>query len=57
MQELYKTKSIWPTADVMTLMGAKDALVKIKDMDFGLVDTLDYYSPEDMKYGFPKVIP
>jgi len=56
MQELAKTKSIWPTADVMTLMGAKDALVKIKDMDFGLVDTLGYYSPEDMKYGFPKAI-
>jgi len=45
-----------PTADVMTLMGAKDALVKIKDMDFGLVDTLGYYSPEDMKEGFKKTI-
>merc|ERR1719382_780143 len=40
----------------MTLMGAKDALVKIKDMDFGLVDTLGYYSPEDMKATFPKSI-
>merc|ERR1711972_866375 len=40
----------------MTLMGAKDALVKIKDMGFGLVDTLGYYSPEDMQAGFPKTI-
>merc|ERR1712045_738847 len=56
MQELAKTIPVWPTADVMTLMGAKDALVKIKDTDFGLVDTLGYYSPEDMKAGFPKAI-
>merc|ERR1712151_538460 len=32
------------------------ALVKIKDMGFGLVDTLGYYSPEDMQAGFPKAI-
>merc|ERR1739844_211707 len=25
-------------------------------MDFGLVDTLGYYSPDDMKTGFPKAI-
>jgi len=56
MQELSKNIPVWPTADVMTLMGAKDALVKIKDTDFGLVDTLGYYSPEDMKTGFPKAI-
>merc|ERR1712129_97549 len=40
----------------MELMGAKDALTKIKDKDFGLPDTLGYYSPEDMKKGFPKTI-
>merc|ERR1712087_575476 len=40
----------------MELMGAKDALTKIKDMDFGLPDTLGYYSPADMKAGFPKTI-
>merc|ERR1712241_7163 len=56
MQELAKSIPVWPTADVMTLMGAKDALVKIKDTDFGLVDTLGYYSPDDMKTGFPKAI-
>jgi len=53
---LAQKKPVWPTADVMNSMGAKDALVKIKDMDFGLVDTLGYYSPEDMKTGFPKAI-
>jgi len=36
--------------------GAKDALTKIKDMDFGLPDTLGYYSPEEIKEGFPKTI-
>ena len=56
MQELAKTIPVWPTADVTTLMGAKDVLVKIKNTDFGLVDTLGYYSPEDMKAGFPKAI-
>jgi len=38
------------------LMGAKDALTKIKDKDFGLPDTLGYYSPEEIKTGFPKTI-
>merc|ERR1719499_2224543 len=37
-------------------MGAKDALTKIKDMDFGLPDTLGYYSPAEIKEGFPKAI-
>jgi len=56
MMEIAKTKPVWPTADVMTKMGAKDALCKIKDMDFGLPDTLGYYSPEDMQTGFKKTI-
>merc|ERR1712050_681707 len=56
MQDLASKIPIWPTADVMGSMGAKDALVKIKDMGFGLVDTLGYYSPEDMQAGFPKTI-
>jgi len=47
---------VWPTPANMELMGAKDALTKIKDMDFGLPDTLGYYSPEGMKEGFPKTI-
>merc|ERR1719499_2931804 len=37
-------------------MGAKDALTKIRDMDFGLEDTLGYYSPAEIKEGFPKAI-
>jgi len=56
MQELAKSIPVWPTADVMTKMGAKDALCQIKDMDFGLPDTLGYYSPEDMQAGFKKTL-
>jgi len=47
---------VWPTPANMELMGAKDALTKIKDMDFGLPDTLGYYSPDDIKSGFAKTI-
>merc|ERR1712190_222200 len=47
---------VWPTPANMELMGAKDALTKIKDKDFGLPDTLGYYSPEEIKTGFPKCI-
>jgi len=47
---------VWPTPANMELMGAKDALTKIRDMDFGLADTLGYYSPAEMKDGFPKTI-
>jgi len=47
---------VWPTPANMELMGAKDALTKIRDMPFGLKDTLGYYSPEEMKDGFPKTI-
>merc|ERR1712060_452113 len=28
----------------------------VKEMEFGLPDTLGYYSPDDMKAGFPKSI-
>merc|ERR1712151_294695 len=47
---------VWPTPANMELMGAKDALTMIKDMDFGLPDTLGYYSPEELKEGFPKTV-
>merc|ERR1712038_396317 len=47
---------VWPTPANMEQMGAKDALTKIKAMDFGLEDTLGYYSPEELKDGFPKTI-
>merc|ERR1719192_1476641 len=47
---------VWPTPANMELMGAKDALTKIKDKDFGLPDTLGYYSPDQIKENFPKTI-
>merc|ERR1719266_3101304 len=56
MTEVAAKIPVWPTPANMEQMGAKDALTKIKDMDFGLPDTLGYYSPEDMKEGFPKAI-
>jgi len=40
----------------MSKMGAKDALCQIKTMDFGLPDTLGYYSPDDIAAGFRKTI-
>jgi len=51
-----KTMPVWPTPETMEKMGAKDALCNVKDMEFGLPDTLGYYSPDDMKTGFPKSI-
>merc|ERR1712207_84931 len=54
--EIAKKKPVWPTPDIMAKMGAKDALTAIKDMDFGLADTVGYYSPEDIKAGFKKTI-
>jgi len=47
---------VWPTPETMEKMGAKDALCKIMDMDFGLTDTVGFYSPEDMESGFKKTI-
>merc|ERR1719343_368346 len=47
---------VWPTPANMELMGAKDALTMVKDMDFGLKDTLGYYSPQELKDGFPKTV-
>jgi len=56
MTEVAKKIPVWPTPANMELMGAKDALTMIKDMDFGLKDTLGYYSPEEIKTGFPKTV-
>merc|ERR1719158_1568617 len=49
---------VWPTPETMEKMGAKDALCQIKTMDFGLEDTLGYYSPDDIngENGFKKTI-
>lgn len=40
--------------DVMSTLGAKDALVKIKDLNCGLEDTEVYYDPESFIEGFRK---
>jgi len=56
MTEVAAKIPVWPTPANMEQMGAKDALTKIKDMDFGLTDTLGYYSPDDLRQGFPKTV-
>merc|ERR1711957_400956 len=47
---------VWPTPETMSKMGAKDALCQIKTMDFGLEDTLGYYSPDDIAKGLRKTV-
>ena len=42
--------------DVMSTLGAKDSLVKIKHLKCGLEDTEVYYDPESFKEGFRKSI-
>ena len=42
--------------DVMRQMGAKDALVKIKDLSCGMPDTYAYYNISNFKENFPKTI-
>merc|ERR1712232_154111 len=42
--------------DVMIKMGAKDALVKIKDLPCGMPDTYAYYDISSFKESFPKTI-
>merc|ERR1712151_969673 len=56
MMGIAATKPVWPQPAIMESMGAKDALCCIRDMDFGLKDTIGYYSPEDMQKDFPKTI-
>merc|ERR1712187_594606 len=56
MMGIAASKPVWPQPAIMESMGAKDALCCIKEMEFGLPDTLGYYSPEDMQAGFPKTI-
>merc|ERR1712086_140012 len=43
---------VWSSPDVQTKMGAKDALVKIANMNCGLIDTLAYYSEAELIKGF-----
>jgi len=51
-----KGKQVWPSPNVMTNMGAKDALCKIADLAIGLPDTLAYYSAEALEQGFKKTM-
>merc|ERR1712190_542305 len=46
----------WPSPDVMTYLGAKDALTNIKDMTIGLSDTGTYYTEAELKDGFYKTV-
>merc|ERR1719502_106516 len=57
MREMRKLGiQVWPSPDVMEFMGAKDALVQIKDMHIGLPDTLAYYTPEEFAAGFKETM-
>jgi len=47
---------VWPSADVMEFMGAKDALCKVATLNIGLEDTLAYYSTESFAEGFKKTM-
>jgi len=47
---------VWPSPDVMEFMGAKDALVKIANLNIGLEDTLAYYSEDAFTTGFKKTM-
>jgi len=49
---LSEGKLVWSSPDVQTKMGAKDALCKIANMNCGLVDTLAYYSEDELTKGF-----
>jgi len=51
-----KDIGVWPSPDVMTYMGAKDALTNIKDTACGMPDTNTYFTPEELKEGFGKTM-
>ena len=45
-------KLVWSSPKIQTQMGAKDALVKIGNLNCGLQDTLAYYTEEELIKGF-----
>jgi len=47
-------KLVWSSPKIQTQMGAKDALVKIQNLNCGLVDTFAYYNEQDLIDGFKK---
>jgi glutathione synthase/RimK-type ligase-like ATP-grasp enzyme len=56
MDRLSKSSLAMPHLNVMTKMGAKDALVKINDLSVGLEDTYAYYDVESWHANFMKVM-
>merc|ERR1711972_368586 len=53
---LGKGKLVWNSPAVQTQMGAKDALVQIKDLAIGLKDTFAYYTKEELVDTFKKTM-
>ena len=51
-EQIAQGKKVWSSPAVQTQMGAKDALVKIKDLKCGLTDTLAYYTEDELREGF-----
>ena len=47
-------KLVWSSPKIQTQMGAKDALVKIQNLNCGLEDTYAYYTPDELYEGFKK---
>ena len=47
-------KLVWSSPKIQTQMGAKDALVKIGNLNCGLADTLAYYTEAELIEGFKK---
>ena len=47
-EQLAQNKLVWSSPEVQTKMGAKDALVQIRNMKCGLPDTFAYYDPETL---------
>jgi len=45
-------KPVWSSPAVQTQLGAKDALVMIKDLSCGLPDTAAYYNADELEVGF-----
>jgi len=49
-----KGKAVWSSSVVLSSMGAKDALVKIKELDVGLPDTFSYFDKKSFDEGIKK---
>lgn len=54
MNMVKRGRPVWSSPAVQTQLGAKDALVKIRNMSCGLPDTLAYYDESALRQGFKK---